>query len=182
MAVLLDAPTRAALAEAAARLRAAAGALPVSWTAADNYHVTVKFLGNVDGGRVDEIAAALRDAARGHAPFTLVVGGLGAFPSALRPRVLWAGITAGGEAVTSVAGAVDAGLARLGLPREARDFSPHVTIGRVRESRRVPALVEALDGNGEFGRVAVDAVTLMRSELSPRGARYTPLASAPLGG
>ncbi|HYE91437.1 MAG TPA: RNA 2',3'-cyclic phosphodiesterase [Terriglobales bacterium] len=182
MAVLLDAPARAALAEAAARLRAAAGAQTVSWTAPDNYHVTVKFLGNVDGGRVDAIAAALHDAARGQAPFTLVVGGLGAFPSATRPRVLWAGITAGGDALTTLAGAVDARLTQLGLPREERDFSPHVTIGRVRETRRFPGLAAALDGHGELGRVAVDAVVLMRSELSPRGARYTPLASAPLGG
>jgi len=77
---------------------------------------------------------------------------------------------------------VDAALAGLGFEREPRAFSPHVTLGRVRVPRRDPALADALlAGEGrEFGRLSVERVTLMRSDLSSRGARYTELAAARL--
>src|SRR5207244_7542987 len=100
------------------------------------------------------------------------------------PRVLWAGLVAGREALAALADTVDTALGRLGFLREDRAFSPHVTLARVREPRRAPALADALasEATPSFGRVAVREATLMRSDLSPRGARYTPLASAPLSG
>ena len=117
-----------------------------------------------------------------HARFAIDVGGLGAFPSATRARVLWAGVMAGDGPLVALAATVDTALASLGFPREARAFSPHITVGRVREPRRAEALATLLSASQTrpFGRVAVDAVTLMRSDLSPRGARYTPLARVPL--
>ena len=117
-----------------------------------------------------------------HARFAIDVGGLGAFPSATRARVLWAGVMAGDGPLEALAATVDTALAALGFPREARAFSPHIPVGRVREPRRAEALATLLSARQTrpFGRVAVDAVTLMRSDLSPRGARYTPLAGVPL--
>ena len=126
----------------------------------------------------------MHKAVQRHAPFDISVAGLGAFPSPTRPRVLWAGLREGREALSSLAEAVDVALARLGFPRDDRAFSPHVTLARVREPRRAPALAEALTAAATqpFGRVGVREATLMRSDLSPRGARYTPLAAAPLSG
>ena len=127
---------------------------------------------------------AVHKAVQRHAVFDISIAGLGAFPSPARPRVLWAGLREGGDALGALAEAVDVAVARLGFAREDRAFSPHVTLARVREPRRTPALAEALAAGQTqaFGRVSVREATLMRSDLSPRGARYTPLASAPLSG
>jgi RNA 2',3'-cyclic 3'-phosphodiesterase len=152
----------------------------VAWVAETNLHVTLKFLGQIDDARVPSLVSALAAAAAGLTGFEVGVRGLGAFPSATRPRVVWAGLDA--PQLTALANAVDAALASLGFPRESRPFSAHVTLGRVRESRRPNrALAAALGRPVDFGFLAVSHVSLMRSELSPRGARYTELAAAPLG-
>ena len=153
----------------------------VAWVAAGNLHVTLKFLGRVDAARLPEIEAVLAEAAALATPFELAVRGLGAFPSATRARVLWAG-AAGGAAAGRLATDVDEALAGLGFAREARPFAPHVTLGRVREPRRNAALAAVLAAGArrEFGRVRVERVSLMRSELSPRGARYTELRTLTL--
>jgi 2'-5' RNA ligase len=152
--------------------------------APENFHVTVKFLGNIDDSRVQGVIDALHTAVRGHAPFDIEVGGLGAFPSATRARVLWAGFVGGTAPLAALAASVEDALAPLGFPREGRAFSPHITLGRVREPGRAPALAEALGAAAgrRFGRVAVAATALMRSDLSARGARYIALASVVLGG
>jgi 2'-5' RNA ligase len=151
----------------------------VAWIAPDNLHVTVKFLGSVDVPRVPLVRAALERATAGVAGFDLVVAGLGAFPSAARARVLWAGVAAGGPALGALAARVDRELAGVGFAPEERAFSAHVTLGRVREPKRNARLGDALVG-GEFGTVRVDRLVLMRSDLSPRGARYSELSSHPL--
>jgi 2'-5' RNA ligase len=150
----------------------------VAWVGPDNFHLTLKFLGGVEAARLDAIAAALADAAATCGPFDLGVGDLGAFPSRTRPRVLWAGIDDGAAAAATLASRLDVVLAPLGLPPEGRTFSAHVTLGRVRAPRPNPRLAQALSG-GAFGRQRVDRLSLMRSELSPRGARYTELVAVP---
>jgi 2'-5' RNA ligase len=150
----------------------------VAWVGPDNFHLTLKFLGGVEAARLDAIAAALADAAATCDPFDLGVGDLGAFPSRTRPRVLWAGIDDGAAAAATLASRLDVVLAPLGLPPEGRAFSAHVTLGRVRAPRPNPRLAQALSG-GAFGRQRVDRLSLMRSELSPRGARYTELVAVP---
>jgi 2'-5' RNA ligase len=183
VAVHLDDATRAAVAAAASDLRARAGALPVGWVAPENFHVTLKFLGAVDEARVPSIVTRLQTLAAEGSAFAMEIRGLGAFPSATRARVLWAGITEGGDRLGELAAVVDQALARLGFPPETRDFSPHVTMGRVRVPGRSPELATALEAGRDrkLGRVEVRKIALMRSELSPRGARYTPLAALPLG-
>jgi 2'-5' RNA ligase len=154
----------------------------VSWVAPENLHVTLKFLGSIDDLRVQSVIDVLHTAVRGQAPFELEVVGLGAFPSATRPRVLWAGIVGGAGPLAALAAAVEDALAGLGFPRETRAFSPHITLARIREPGRAPALAEALGAASgrRFGRVAVANTALMRSDLSPWGARYTALASVAL--
>jgi len=112
-----------------------------------------------------------------------VVEGLGAFPTPSRPRVVWAGLAGGHEPLAAVAGRVEDELEPLGFEREHRPFSPHVTLGRVREPRLDPRLEAAIrEGAAErFGVVRVERLSLMRSDLSPRGARYTELSPHALG-
>jgi 2'-5' RNA ligase len=142
--------------------------------AESNVHVTLKFLGQVDEPRLPAVIDALGVVARSRG-FDVDVRGLGAFPSAARARVVWAGLDAA-RPLAALAAAIDGALAELGFPRESRPFAAHVTLGRVREPRRQPALGDALTRGGDFGRLPVTAVSLMRSELHPRGARYTELA------
>lgn len=117
------------------------------------------------------------------APFELGLRGLGAFPSPLRPRVIWAGARVGSEAAAALAARIDQTLAPLDFLREARPFSAHVTLGRARQPRRDPALTAALVAGAErdFGRFRVERLALMRSDLSSQGSRYTVLASWALG-
>ena len=95
-----------------------------------------------------------------------------------RPRVVWAGIGAAATSLAALAGRVDAALEPVGFAREDRAYSGHVTLGRVREPRRDEALAGALErGAGvDLGGVHVDRIALVQSQLSPRGARYTPVA------
>lgn len=146
-----------------------------------NLHVTLKFLGQIDPARVDAVAAGLAAVAARTRAFDLDVRRLGAFPTANRPRILWAGLEPAAP-LAALAREVDATLGALGHPRESRPFAAHVTLGRVRESRRNPALASALARPADCGRLAVTRLSLMRSELNPRGARYTELTSVLLAG
>jgi RNA 2',3'-cyclic 3'-phosphodiesterase len=168
---------RARLAAEVERLRPLAR--DVAWVGRDNFHLTLKFLGGVEPDRLDAITAALAEVGRSRSAFDLGVRDLGAFPSRSRPRVLWAGVDEGGGAAAALAVAVDDALASLGFEREARAFSAHVTLGRVRSPRPDPRLAEALRGDA-YGHQRVERLSLVRSELSPRGARYTKLAALPL--
>lgn len=150
----------------------------VSWVATPNLHVTFKFLGQVDRARIDAVRAALDRAVAGVPRFEIAVDGLGAFPTVTRPRVIWAGIGRGREPLGDLAGRVERALADQGFAPEDRPFSPHVTLGRVREPRRDARLEAALTEGAQerFGTLAVERVSLMQSELSPRGARHTELS------
>ncbi|HXG01903.1 MAG TPA: RNA 2',3'-cyclic phosphodiesterase [Candidatus Binatia bacterium] len=181
VAVLLSDEVRAAL---AAEIRYLQSRAPdVAWVPPENLHLTLKFLGAVEEERVPLVGRALAAVAARMDAFDLAIAGLGAFPSVTRPRVLWAGISAGAEALACLAGEIEDALAALGFAREERPFAGHVTLGRVRVPRRDPVLGEALAAGlrRPFGRTVVDRLTLIRSDLSPRGARYTPLDSWPLG-
>lgn len=155
----------------------------MAWVAPGNLHLTLKFLGQLERERLTRVAAALADVAAGAGPFELAVRGLGAFPTPTRPRVIWVGTDTGGAEAATLAERIDAALAPIGFVPESRRFTAHVTLGRVREPRRDPALTAAVavgEGLG-FGSFRVESVALMRSDLSPQGARYTPLGSWPLG-
>lgn len=169
------------LGEVIERLRPAAR--DIAWVAPGNLHLTLKFLGAVPEEQIEAVAGALRQASLEASPFEARIRGLGAFPSARRPRVVWAGVTEGAADMIELARRVDLALAALGFPRDERPFSPHVTLGRVREPGRNPALTAALGSAAtrEFGQMRVPSASLMRSELSPRGARYTELATVRLG-
>ena len=105
------------------------------WTHPGNWHLTLRFLGNVPTPRLPELTTALAEVA--FAPFTLAVGRAGAFPARGTPRVLWLGLTRGGKECASLAGAVNAALAPLGFAPEGRPFAPHLTLARVHEARGI---------------------------------------------
>ncbi len=177
IAVVLGPAVRSALAEEIERLRGTGTG--VAWVAPENLHVTLKFLGWVEPPRLELVDGSLDRAVTGMAPFDLSIEALGAFPTPTRPRVIWAGIADGKAELAALADRVERELSALGFAGEERAFSPHVTLGRVKEPRKNPDLGDALAmaAGRRFGTVPVDRVVLMRSDLSPRGARYTELSS-----
>jgi len=187
IALEVEEPARAAIASYLAELRLSDG---VAWTRPENLHMTLKFLGGVVAGRLEELAGALGEIARASEPFTIAYGSVGAFPGLARPATLWVGAEA--SALAALAEAVEEASARIGVAREARPFHPHVTLGRVRghgKGRRRPAalpegLRTALEGARArpFGIASARSLVLFRSDTDPRGARYTALGRFALGG
>ena len=159
----------------------------VAWVPAANLHVTLKFLGERSDAQLAEVEAALVEVAAVTAPFALALHGLGAFPGLERPRILWVGIAEGALSAREVHARLEAALERRGIPRERQAWHPHLTIGRVFDERiwrREAGLplrqALAAAARRSFGTLAVSHLALMRSDLSPQGARYRELASAEL--
>ncbi len=157
----------------------------VRWVPPNNIHLTLKFLGNVSPGNLNNLVDVMKCEALRHQPNRFCVAGCGAFPNRARPRVIWVGVN-GTRELDNLQHAIDRETARLGYPSEERKFSPHLTLGRVSQHANpteVRQVGDALSGLsvGELGHVSVSAIMLYRSDLKPGGAIYTPLASAPLG-
>lgn len=186
VAILLDEAVRAAVAAVVERLRPLGGS--VAWVPVANLHLTLQFLGEQPEERLAAAEAALDDAAARTAPIETALHGIGAFPGLERPRILWVGLAQGALEVRALQARVAEALAREGFPREERPWHPHLTIGRVHDDRRWrreagPALRQALAqaAGTRFGTLRISEVALMRSDLSPRGARYTLRRAAVLG-
>lgn len=181
--VAIDLPdrVRTAIAQAQQRLRAALGDAAPRWIKPEQLHLTLLFI-----GERDEVAAAGIVDVMGEpvplAPFTFALGGIGVFPPHGAPRILWLGLVDGAREVSELHRLVAARLARVGVAPEDRAFHPHLTIGRWREGRPAArrGALEATADLREAGGVAVQAVTLYRSQLGPAGPAYTALTRAPL--
>lgn len=184
--VELDEAVRAAAADSALELRARldtrAPGFNARWIDRANLHITLWFIGEVADERVLEISDVLRrpfDVA----PFSLSLEGCGAFPPSGAPRVVWIGTTTGTEAMRELYGRIEHRLLPLGFAAERRPYTPHLTIARVKDAGRTPGRVirDAIAAVPvSCGESTVNAVTLFRSRLSPRGAAYEPLLRVPL--
>jgi RNA 2',3'-cyclic 3'-phosphodiesterase len=152
----------------------------VKWVAAKNIHITLKFLGEIKPERIDPVVDAVRRL-QTHPPIRAVLEGTGVFPNWKRPSVLWAGVTAGKEELVRLAHETEEAMSGLGFEREARPFSPHLTIGRVRSMKRIETLPPLMEG---FGPVEwpISTIHVMKSELTPAGPIYSVLATIELEG
>ncbi len=164
------------------------------WVAAGNVHLTLKFLGETDEGRVPRIKEELAAVCRPLTPFELGLTGLGTLPP-LRPpaegdrrtprppRVLYAGLDRGTVELRRLALVIEDAAAKLGFQKERRLFTPHATLARVRKEQRPRDAMELLGrfGGESFGVWRCRGITLFLSELGPGGARYTALGEFPFG-
>ena len=183
IAVEPSAEVRRALAGLISRLTAAWPARSVRWAPPESLHLTLRFLGGTREDRLGPLTEALDEVTAGAPACELALGSLGAFPDARRPRVLRVGLAGSGTAdLRSLRREIEERVAGLGWDREGRSFRPHITLGRVRPG------TGAAPGRGwtraEVPEVAfrVGQVALMRSDLLPRGARYSVLHRSPLRG
>lgn len=147
----------------------------IRWTKPEQFHYTLKFLGEQPVQRAYTAVEVVQTIARAQRPFTLTLGGVGAFPNVERPNVIWIGATQGQEELVGLARDLDSALARERFRREPKPPKAHLTLARVKSydaevavSARLPRVTV-----GEIGSIEVDYMVLMQSILRPSGAEYT---------
>jgi 2'-5' RNA ligase len=152
----------------------------ITWISLDRFHLTVRFIGNIDDDAAQAMAGVL-------APppavtcFDLTLAGVGAFPRTGKPQVLWSGLVAGEEHLQQIEREVSDRLLAVGVAREARPYRPHLTLARVREAAGLnsQALFAGLEERS-LGTTRIEAITLFESRLSPKGPTYVPVQRTPL--
>jgi RNA 2',3'-cyclic 3'-phosphodiesterase len=184
IAIEIPAAIQKAIAENTASIKNALPKPLIRWVAPQNVHLTLKFLGDVSPANLNRLAETLKGEAASHEPFSISVGGLGAFPNPRRARVLWIGLDAP-PALATLQRGVDAAALQLGYPREERPFSPHLTIGRVAQTASASDLQHiraALESTkvGDLGTIRAQAIHIFKSSLQPGGSVYTLLYSLPM--
>jgi RNA 2',3'-cyclic 3'-phosphodiesterase len=157
----------------------------VKWVEAENLHLTLLFLGEVDDRDLPKVCKVVAEGCQKHAPFTMAIENVGGFPNARRPRILWVGVSEGTREVVALHDTLEEKLLDLGCyRREERQYTPHLTLGRVKkEESSTDELAALLAKKAEWhgGEVAVREVLVMSSELTSQGPVYAVLSRAKLG-
>lgn len=177
VAVLLDEGIRERISDVQERaMKLASG---VRWVPPANFHVTLKFLGDVRRDKLSHVQTAIDEVVRELPAFDMKIGGMGVFPTPKRPRVIWVGVEDGRKELIELAKAVEARLVEARFEKDEKPFRSHITIGRVKEGNKpLPGLVDGLeeiDASG-LGVQRVASVALMQSVLQSGGPIYTPLS------
>ncbi len=149
----------------------------VNWVKKENIHLTLKFLGERDKKKTEEIIKVMDGISQKSPGFHLEIASIGAFPKKETPRVVWSGLSKGDKEAKEIARELENEIAKLGIPKETREFSSHITLGRVRSAKNRMQLVERLNyleknfpaGNPRF---KVEKITLFKSTLTPHGPIY----------
>ncbi|HZS95113.1 MAG TPA: RNA 2',3'-cyclic phosphodiesterase [Chloroflexota bacterium] len=185
VAVALPDAERSAIAKLESRFERQRSILKV--VAPDLLHITIRFLGNIDGARLPDVMAAVRQAAGETKPFSLALAGIGAFPNARSPRVIWIGLedNAGLAELRHLASRTEQLLEEHGFAKEERSFRAHITLARVREDaprearRDLGTIVSEMQSlRIAPGSFPVGSLIVMRSDLSRTGPRYIPMEIA----
>jgi len=155
------------------------------WVESDSLHVTLNFIGDVTQQDVSSLCRRIESTVQAIPPFRVSLKGIGVFPKAERPRVIWAGVESGTQEMLAVYSRVAELLESLQYDRDRHEFRPHVTLARLK--RNVPAesdvsAVLAKNLNVDFGEFEAKQVVIYESVLEKSGPRYTPMARIKLAG
>jgi len=177
IAIELSQEIRNVLSEIQSELKETVG--DVKWVRPENIHLTLKFLGHINQGVVEEVKSALSEIAAKTRPFRIKLSSPGAFPAPERPRVIWVGIDKGDKESIVLAGAIEDRASHLGIEKEEREFHPHLTLGRIDFLKDKNTLKDAFSSL-EIPPVEMtaSAITLFQSTLTREGAIYTVLQKA----
>lgn len=161
--------------------------LVVRWVDPQGIHLTLKFLGDVASDRIDEINMAIDEATQGLSPFRLELQEVGAFPNLDRAQVVWVGMKGELDKLAYLQKQIESNTEQLGFPREERAFTPHLTLGRVRnytspDDRKKLGQILAQTPFASSQIITVESVNLMKSQLTNSGAIYTQLYASQLKG
>ena len=151
----------------------------VKWVSSGSIHLTLKFLGYISEEKILPVAERLRDLARGKTPFEIILDSIGVFPGWDRARALWIGLGMGSDRVKDLAGEVEDVMYREGFEKEKRSFRSHLTLGRIKSSKNRDKLEKAAS-LAEVNPVVsnISKIVLFRSDLTSKGALYTPIETA----
>ncbi|MFC1985114.1 RNA 2',3'-cyclic phosphodiesterase [Chloroflexota bacterium] len=184
--IAIELPEKLKLALGRLEVQLKSGMQPwVKWVDTDSIHLTLKFLGNVSTDKLGEIARVMEEAAQGIPPFHLEAKSLGVFPNLKRVQVVWVGISGEVEELGRLQQRIESSLAHLGFAPESRLFKPHLTLARLRnqpsfnERQRFGQLIANTRFEAAY-TIKVDAINLMRSQLTREGAIYSLISSAKL--
>jgi len=147
------------------------------WATEDQMHLTLKFLGNVNKDKIQEISDAMSVISNNFKSFAVSFSEIGAFPDTSHPRVIWLGIDKGAKDLKMLNDKTEAALKKLGFAEESREFEPHLTLARIRSSKNISNLIKLI---GEIScdigdEVPIHKLTLFQSSLNPKGAVYSVL-------
>jgi 2'-5' RNA ligase len=149
----------------------------VKWDSQDKFHITLKFLGNIEETRIESLSQPLANCMMSSPVFEISFQSLGAFPNTHNPHVVWIG-TAHNQAIFDLQSRIEEECLKFGFPKEDRAFHPHITLGRIKGMRNLVRLTEAIKTiTFEPMQSRCTEVLLMKSELRPGGSIYTILKS-----
>ena len=171
------------LAELQRDLKSKFGSSAFRWVKPAQIHITLRFFGWLTTTQIDELNRLLTAIASAHPAFTLTCSGLGCFPNARRPRVLWAGLEGDISQASTLHSSILSATRHLGEPPEDRPFKPHLTLARLKEPdrRQITDLEHAITRGFQIDQPwRIDHLILMQSHLSPQGSEYETLATFPL--
>jgi len=182
-AVELPDVVRTRLANHVLRLRKEVPDAAASWSRVENIHLTLKFFGNVEVKRIEKISAAAERVINQFSTFQIGIGGTGVFPRASRPQVLWIGVSDPSGQLSALQEAFENECAAEGFEKENRAYRPHLTIARLRKPEGARQLADAhLRMPFETIEVELKELVVFRSELSPKGSKYTVISAADFRG
>ena len=151
----------------------------VKWVKPENIHLTLKFLGEIDDKKLEKITKIIFDIAKEKNKFQIRISSLGTFPKIDFPRVIWVGVDIGDKETKGIAEELEEKIAKIGIPKEDRPFSSHITIGRTRSSLNRENLVRDLKNKAELSGEKLEfyatSITLFQSTLTPHGPIYEAL-------
>ena len=157
----------------------------VHWTKPEQFHLTLRFLGDVSSDRVVALKESVHTVCSGASALHLCAQGIGFFPNTRSPRVIWAGINGGGRHLVDLQKKIENAVRQFTEEPGGENFAGHVTLGRFKHFKRqeiVELTIRAQAMKGQvFGEWTAQEIEIIRSELSPEGARYTSLAVFQLG-
>ena len=180
-AVELPEGVRKQLEEHILKLRKAIPDTAASWSRVENIHLTLKFFGNVALDQIPVISAAASRAVAEFSPFAIGVGNTGVFPRASRAQVLWIGVSDPSGKLSALQERLENEYAAEGFPKEDRAYRPHLTIARIRRPEGARRLADAhLEMQFPASEVELNELIVFRSELSPKGSKYTAVSKHPI--
>ena len=150
------------------------------WVKPENIHMTLRFLGDQEPSRANDIAEALPEIFSDRPPLCLRIDMINAFPDPQNPRILWAGVSQGSDAVIRLVDTLNSGLARLGISRDADQFIPHFTLARCKTKEESRSCADAMKKAPTFSIEACPhSITLYQSTLTANGSIYQPIKQIP---
>ena len=182
-AIELPDVVRARLEDHVSRLRKQVPDVAASWSRVENIHLTLKFFGNVEVTRIQRISDAAARVAKQFSSCQIAVGETGVFPRPSRPQVLWIGVSDLSAQLAAVQESFENECAVEGFAKEDRAYRPHLTIARLRQPEGARRLADAhLEMRFETIEIEIKELSVFRSELSPKGSKYTRSSAAEFSG